>query len=254
MKSEALIRCEQLIPQDLPFDYQGNALDFELHKGKIISLVGPDYSGKGNWIRAICGLEQQSSGSITINGSNTEDLTAEQWKMIRMKVAYLHQDTALLSAANGLANTLIPALYHQLDRETDKLQLATQARELLRQIDEDIDLYELPAYISKEHCYKIATARALLLKPDVLALNNPFAHFNYHSKFHFKAFLESRVKQGLSLLMLTQDIPYAIEISDKIIFASRQGLHYFDSKEAIRDCDIPEVVKFFNRPQNQIKL
>ena len=251
MQNHSLIQCQQLIPQELPFDYHGDALDFELSSGEVTSIIGPNYSGKGNWIRTICGLEDQASGNIHINGINTLDLSVEDWTKTRIKVAYLHEDTALLSAVNGLINVLIPALYHKLDNKPEKQLLAEKALDLLADIDPEINLDDLPAYITKEHRYKIAIARALLLEPDVLALNNPFAHFNSDSKRQFQKFLSGRVEQGLSLLMVTHDIPYALDISDKIIFANRENLYHFNSSQAILNCDIAEVSEFLHRPENQ---
>lgn len=251
MLSNNIIHCENLIPQELPFDYAGSALNFELVAGEVTSIIGPNYSGKGNWIRTICGLEELSSGELFIKGINTAELSADDWTMTRIKVAYLHEDTALLSAVNGLVNVLLPALYHKLDKKLKKQMLAEKALDLLYEIDPEIDLDDLPAYISKEHRYKIAIARALLLQPDVLVLNNPFAHFNSDSKRQFKAFLKSQVEQGLSLLLVTHDIPYALDISDKIIFANQKNLYHFNSTQAVLNCDNPEVSEFINRPENQ---
>ncbi len=253
MQSNTIIKCNQLIPQELPFEYHGDALDFELAAGEVISIIGPDYSGKGYWLRAICGLEEQQSGSVHIKGIDTLNLNAKDWTMTRMKVAYLHEDTALLSAANGLTNVLAPALYHHLDKGQKKRLLAEKALQLLEEIDPEIDLDDLPAYLTKDHQYKIAVARALLLEPDVLALNNPFAHFNSDSKSKFQLFLKKQVEKGLSLLLVTHDTPYALSISDKIIFANRENLIYFDSVEALLNSDIAMVNQFINLPQNQVR-
>lgn len=253
-QDDNIIQCSQLIPEELPFDYHGDPLDFKLGAGEVISIIGPDYSGKGNWLRTICGLEDQSSGDVYIKGLNTLNLSAKDWTMTRMKVAYLHEETALLSAANGLMNVLAPALYHQIDKENNKQLLAERALELLEEIDPDINLDDLPAYLSRDHQHKIAVVRALLLEPDVLALNNPFAHFNSDSKHKFKAFLKNQVKKGLSILMVTHDIPYALRISDKIIFADRENLIFFDSAEAVLDSDVAMVNQFINLPENRARI
>ncbi len=253
MQNLSIIHCEKLVPQELPFDYPGSALDFDLTAGEVASIIGPGYSGKGNWIRTLCGLEDLSSGELYINGINTLNLSADDWIKTRIKVAYLHEDTALLSAVNGLANVLVPALYHQHDKKLKKQLLAEKALDLLAEIDPEINLDELPAYISKEHRYKIALARALLLEPDVLALDHPFAHFNSDSKQQFQTFLKNQVEKGLSLLLVTHDIPYALAISDKVIFASRDNLYRFNSTQAVLNCDIPAVNKFINRPEHQIR-
>lgn len=252
MASPAIIQCSQLVPQELPFDYHGNALDMNLDAGEVISIIGPDYSGKGNWLRTICGLEEQQSGTIRINGLDTLDLSASDWTRTRRTVAYLHEDTALLSAANGLMNVLAPAIYHKLDRDSNKQLLVERALELLEELDPDINLDDLPAYLTKNHQYKIAVARALLLEPDVLALNNPFAHFNRESKHRFQAFLDKQLKRGLSLLLVTYDIPYTLAISDKIIFANRENLIFFASSQAVLNSDIPMVNQFINLAENQV--
>lgn len=247
MQGQAIIKCQRLVPEELPFEYHGDALDFDIARGEVTSIIGPDYSGKGNWLRAICGLEDPLSGSVRIKGIDTMNLSEEDWTMTRRKIAYLHEDIALLSAANGLANVLIPAIYHQLDKDIGKGLLAESALELLEEIDPEIILDDLPAYISKDHQFKIAVARALLLEPEVLALNNPFAHFNPDSKKKFKIFLQNQVKKGLSLLIVTHDVDYALDISDKIIFASRESIVYFDSPQAILDCDSPMVNSFIHQ-------
>lgn len=253
MQNYSVIHCEKLLPQELPFDYAGSALDFDLAAGEVSSIIGPDYSGKGNWIRTLCGLEEPSSGELYIKGIDTLNLSADDWVKTRIKIAYLHEDTALLSAVNGLVNTLVPALYHQYDKKPEKQLLTEKALDLLAEIDPEINLDDLPAYISKEHRYKIAVARALLLEPDVLALNNPFAHLNGDSKQQFQSFLKNQVESGLSLLLVTHDIPYALAISDKIIFASRDNLYHFNSAQAVLDCGIPAVNKFINRPEYHLK-
>ncbi len=251
MFDNTIISCQQLIPEALPFTYSGAALDFELNSGEVCCIIGPNYSGKGNWIRTLCGLENQLSGELYLKGKNMLNLNRHDWTETRMKIAYLHEDTALLSATNGLMNVLMPALYHQLDKKENKQLLVERALELLEAIDPDINLDEIPAYISKEHRYKIAVARALLLEPDALVLNNPFAYFNSDSKQQFQIFLKKQVTQGLSLLLITHDIPYVLNISDKIIFANQKNIYCFDSKQSLLNCGIPEVEEFINRPENQ---
>jgi len=251
MTHHPIIQCENLIPRNLPFDYSGDALNFKMDKGEVTCIIGPNYSGKGVWIRALCGLEDQQSGKLSLNGIDTQNLSAEQWSDSRMKVAYLHEDTALLSAANGLSNVLAPALYHQLDKTLKKTLLVEKALELLEEIDPDINLDELPAYITKDHRYKIAVARALLLEPEILVLNNPFVHFNSDSKHKFQAFLKSQIEKGLSILFVTHDVHYAVSISDKIIFASKETLLQFDSKQALLQCNTAIVREFMTRSENQ---
>ena len=241
MPGENIIQCQQVIPDDLTFEYQGEALDLNIAGGEVISIIGPQYSGKSLWLKTICGLQQQLFGSITIHGINTLHISAEDWSMTRIKVAYLHADTALMSAANGLDNVLAPALYHQLDKTLKNETLTEKALKLLEEIDPELNLQDLPAYISKQQRFKIAVARALLLDPDVLVMDKPFTHFDYESKRQFKRFLSNQVNNGLSLLLVSDDIQYVLNNSNRIIFVDRENLFHFESKQAILNCDIAIV-------------
>ncbi len=245
MPGNTIIQCQQVIPDDLAFEYQGKALDIDIACSEIISIIGPQYSGKSHWLKTICGLQQQLSGNITIHGIDTLHLSAEDWAMTRMKVAYLHADTALMSAANGLDNVLAPALYHQLDKtlknDPKNEALTEKALNLLKEIDPELNLDDLPAYLSKQQRFKIAVSRVLLLDPDALVLDKPFTHFDHDSKRQFQRFLANRVNNGLSLLLLSDDVQYVLYTSDRIIFVDRENLYHFDSKQAILNCDIAVV-------------
>ena len=248
MPGNNIIQCQHVTPGDLAFEYQGKALDLNIACGEVISIIGPQYSGKSHWLKTICGLQQQLSGSITIHGIDTLHLSAEDWVMTRTKVAYLHADTALMSAANGLDNVLAPALYHQLDRTLKNglknEALTEKALNLLKEIDPELNLDDLPAYISKEQQFKIAVARVLLLDPDMLVLYKPFTHFDHEPKCQFKRFLSHQVSNGLSLLLVSDDLQYVLNISDRIIFVDRESLFHFDSKQAILNCDIAVVNEY----------
>lgn len=248
MKNHNIIQCQQLIPDNMPFDYHGDALDLEIKPGEMVSIIGPDYSGKSAWLKSICGLEDQLSGSVHVNGLNTLNLSSAEWTETRIKVAYVHADTALLSAANGLRNVMIPALYHRLDdQQPDKKQtlLTEKALHLLEEIDPHINLHDLPAYITKDHYFKIVIARALLLDPELLVLHKPFSHFDNDARRLFQQFLTDQINTGISLLLVTDDIPYALNNSDKIIFIEKENLYHFNSKEEALNCNIPSIKKHF---------
>jgi ABC-type transporter Mla maintaining outer membrane lipid asymmetry ATPase subunit MlaF len=244
MTDNAIIQCRQIIPGELPYDYRGDALDLTITAGEMTSIIGPNHTDISHWLKTICGLEDQLAGSVRILGIDTLNLSARDWTMTRMKVAYVHADTALMSAANGLMNVLAPAIYHQLDKKSGRGLLTETALELLEEIDPDLDLDDLPAYITRETQFKIACARALLLQPDLLVLDDPFAHFDTDSKYQFQLFLIDRVRKGLALLIATHDIAFALKHSDRILFAEKDNLHYFASPAALSDCEIPVVNEY----------
>ena len=239
MRPDPLIACDDLRPVYDDGDYSGPALNLELDRtetgsGQLVSIIGPEYADKSCWLKTMCGLEHPQSGTVKLLGIEAGELTAEDWTRARMKVAYLHADTALLSAANGLSNVLAPALYHRLDEEQGRQSLTDRALSILNEIDSEIDLGILPAYLDREQCFKIAIARALLLEPDVLVLDNPFIHFDRYSRQHLQRYLGDRIDAGISILLVTTDIRYALRHSDRIIYVDKDNLCNFGSEQELR--------------------
>ncbi|HHO59679.1 MAG TPA: ABC transporter ATP-binding protein, partial [Thiotrichales bacterium] len=56
LRNDMLIQAEQLMPALTAFEYEGNALDIAIRRGEIVSLIGPDYSGKSDWLRTLTGV------------------------------------------------------------------------------------------------------------------------------------------------------------------------------------------------------
>lgn len=247
MPTDTLISCRNLTPSGLLSGFSGPALDFELGHGELVNIIGPVYEDKSLWLKTMCGLNEQASGEVQLLGIDTHQLSHTDWAHTRMKVAYVHADTALLSAANGLMNVLAPAIYHRLDELVDKRLLAEHALEILEEIDAGLNLDDLPAYLNEDQRFKIAVARALMLDPDVLVLDNPFINFDRDVRKEFQHYLDGKISQGLSVLMVTQDIRYALGQSDKIIYVDDENLQIFDSVSALRQSDIAAISRYLQQ-------
>lgn len=247
MPTNTLISCRNLTPTGLLNDFRGNALDFQLAAGELVNIIGPVYEDKSIWLKTMCGLNEQASGEVELLGVNTHQLSHTDWAQTRMKVAYVHADTALLSAANGLMNVLAPAIYHRIDQLVSKQLLAERALQLLEEIDPELNLDDLPAYISEDQRFKIAVARALMLEPDVLVLDNPFLNFDRNVRKDLQNYLNGKIRQGLSILMVTQDIRYALSHSDRIIYVDDDNLQIFDSVSGLRHSDIAAICHYLRQ-------
>jgi ABC-type polar amino acid transport system ATPase subunit len=243
----SLISCRNLTPTGLLTGFRGPALDIDMAPGELVNIIGPVYEDKSTWLKTMCGLNEQATGDVELLGVNTHRLTSTDWAQSRMKVAYVHADTALLSAANGLMNVLAPAIYHRIDEIVCKQLLAERALDLLEEIDPELNLDDLPAYISEDQRFKIAVARALMLDPDVLVLDNPFINFDRNVRKDFQDYLNDKIKQGLSILMVTQDIRYALSHSDRIIYVDDENLRIFDSVTDLRHSDLAAITRYLRQ-------
>lgn len=239
MTLSSLIHCEQIIAQTHVGDYNGNALDFTAHAGTVISIIGPGHTGKSDWLQTISGIVQPVSGSLSLLGKDTATFEQLDWVRARTQLAYVQSDTTILSAANALQNIMLPAIYHDLGNAPD---IKNKAMNLLEEIDVKCDLKLLPAYLRKDQCFRIAIARALILDPKALLLDNPFAPLDLTAANRFKRFLLNRVKtDNLLIIMVTHDINFALKHSDQIIFMADNQIYQFNETDDIHSCDIPEV-------------
>jgi len=212
-------------------------------------MLGPGYSGKSDWLKTITGVIEPLSGELYISGKNTSDMCREDWVHTRTKIAYVSSDTALLSAANALQNILMPARYHNIGSPS---AIKNRALQLLNDIDVDCDHEELPAYLRKDQRFKIAVARALILDPKALILDNPFTPLDVSATVDFKSFLLNLVKNSNTLLiMTTHDVNFAIKNSDQLLFVTRDHVHIFNQEEDIRHSEIPEIRDYLNKSTEQ---
>jgi len=234
-----LLHCENLtLDSDLNFA-SSKTINLEARAGEIISIIGPARESKSYWLQTIGGIMEAGSGQLLISNKNTQQFDKDDWVRARREFAYLHADTAILSAANALQNLMLPAMYHKIGPAED---LRIKAQLLLTEIEAGENLELLPAYLDKEQRYKIATARALMLNPKALLIENPFRSLEHASVKAFQQFLLNRVKnQNMLLILVTHNIKFALKHSDQIIYVSDQTMLQFDRDNQIQHCNIQEV-------------
>lgn len=242
MGSAALIQCQQLVVDYDEGSKSADQLNLTAHAGDIISIIGPDHESKANWLKTIGGIMPAGSGQLFLAGRETTQFEKEDWVHARMQFAYAHTGTTILSAANALQNLMLPAMYHKTG---DADAVRAKAEKLLEDINAGDNLEQLPAHLKKEQRYKIAVARTLMLDPQALLLDSPFTALDLSSINQFQQFLLGKVRDdNLLLILVTNNIKFALEYSDQIIYISEQQMLQFDKNHRIQDCKLPEVCEY----------
>ena len=247
MNQTPIIRCRDAVANISGFHYDGNPLSLDAFAGEIINIIGPDYSGKSAWIKMLCGIETSYSGMVSIFDKAINSYARSDWINLRKNMAYIDSDTALLSAANALSNVMIPALYHNMGNYS---QILTKAEQLLDELVPDAATNVLPAELRKDQRYKIAIARALILRPQALILDSPFTLLDITAIKRLKDYLLKYADENkLLIIIVSHDIQFALKHSDKILFASKNKLELFDGENDIRTSDDPEIKEFLTMDQ-----
>ena len=193
------------------YDGKKNALNdcnFSLEKGEICAIVGESGSGKTTLLRLIAGLERPTNGCIKINGqlvSSDSQITPPQKRQIGM----VFQDYALFPHMTVKQNIGFGLKNPSNNEIHDLLNLI--------KMNSYADAY--PSELSGGQEQRVAIARTLALKPNLLLLDEPFSNLDVGLKSDLRKEIQSIAKElNTSLIFITHDLYDAIEIADKIIF------------------------------------
>jgi len=147
-----------------------DAVDLEIARGEMVSIVGPSGSGKSTLLNLIGGLDRPSSGEIRIDGQAVAALSDDDLTRLRRdKIGFIFQFFNLLPSLTCVENVALPLHLKGMPRkETEK-----RARELLAMVQLDQRFDHLPDELSGGERQRVAIARALAFHPPVLLADEP---------------------------------------------------------------------------------
>ena len=195
-------------------------LDLTIYQGEVMSIVGGSGSGKTVLLRQILGLAQPARGRVTVLGQPAAQLGAEG---ASSRVGMLFQHGALFSAFTVLENiafalrelrTLPPALIR--DVAMVKLQMVGL---------DPSHAHKMPADLSGGMVKRVALARALIMDPPLLLLDEPTAGLDPDSADAFCELLRSLHRElGLTVVMVTHDLDTLFELSTRIAVVAEKRI------------------------------
>ena len=190
---------------------------FSVAPGEILALVGPSGSGKSTALRSIAGLYTPSGGRIVCNGSVWFDrATGVNVPARARRVGMVFQSYALfphLTAAENVAEALgdLPA---EARRE--------QARSLLARVHLDGLENRRPAELSGGEQQRVAVARALARRPEVLLLDEPFSAVDRVTRRRLRRELAGlRRELPMPVILVTHDLDDVVRLADRICVMRR---------------------------------
>jgi len=181
-------------------------ISFALMPGEFFSLVGPSGCGKTTTLRMVAGFEQPTSGEIFLNG-----LLLSDRKPYQRNVSTVFQNYALFPHLTVAQNVAF-GLERRGARETRK-----QVAEVLQVVQLAGKESRFPAQLSGGEKQRAALARSLVLKPDVLLLDEPLAALDPQLRKQMRAELKALQREaGIAFLFVTHDQGEALSLSDRV--------------------------------------
>ena len=221
-----------------------NDVSFSIPQGTLVTLLGPSGCGKTSTLRLIAGLEHVSQGRIFIAG---QDVT--QQSAIERNVSMVFQSYALFPHMTVLENVA----YGLEVGGARKADAREQAMEGLRLVGLTDFGPRLPSELSGGQQQRVAVARALVLKPQILLLDEPLS--NLDTKLRRRVREEIReIQQRLQLtaVYVTHDQEEALAVSDQIIVMNNQRIAQQGTPRELFDTPADEFVADFICDANRV--
>jgi len=178
-----------------------NDVNLNILEGKFTSLIGKSGCGKTTLLRVIAKLQKPTSGKVSsINHSN------------KIKVGWVPQQVVLLPNSTVLKNILLPAVITRYKYDEDYLNHLL----IKYGLDKYIDFY--PNQLSGGQKQIVSIIRALIMNPNLLLLDEPFASLDSYTREKIDIELADKIRsEKITTVMVTHSIEEAVFMSDKII-------------------------------------
>ncbi len=227
-------------------------LDLQVMRGEIVSLVGGSGTGKTVLLRQMLGLEHPAKGEVMVLGRPVAELGK---RGAASRVGMLFQQGALFSAFTVLENIAFPLR----ELKTLPMPLIREAAMVkLQMVGLKPDAADkMPSDLSGGMIKRVALARALIMDPPLLLLDEPTAGLDPDSSDSFVTLLRTLHKEmGLTVVMVTHDLDTLFELSSRIAVLANQKVIVNDVPKQVVAFPHPFIHEFFlgERGQRAMEL
>ena len=219
-------------------------LSLTIEPGTLVTLLGPSGCGKTTTLRMLAGLEHPSSGRILIGGRDVTMTPAHE-----RDVSMVFQSYALFPHMNALENVA----YGLESSGYNKREVKERAEEGLAQVGLGGMGHRLPAELSGGQQQRVAVARALVLNPQVLLLDEPLS--NLDARLRRKVRTEIRELQqrlGFTAVYVTHDQDEALAVSDRIVVMKEGKIAQEGAPRVLYEEPVSEFIANFMGEANVI--
>jgi multiple sugar transport system ATP-binding protein len=185
-----------------------DAVDLEVEDGELVVLLGPSGCGKTTLLRCVAGLEYPDGGRVRIGDRDVTDLPPRQ-----RDIAMVFQSYAVFPHLKVFDNIAFGLKMRKVDRS--KIRDSVERAASLVELSDYLDRY--PAQLSGGQRQRVAVARAIVMEPAVLLMDEPLSNLDALLRLTFRAELKKLVSElGTTAIYVTHDQVEALSLGDRI--------------------------------------
>ena len=189
-------------------------IDFAVHKGDVISVIGASGSGKSTLLRCINLLETPDSGEILYRGENVLGGTVKPHNY-RSRVGMVFQSFNLFNNMTVLENCMVG---QQQVLKRSKEEARKVALEYLQKVGMAPYINAKPRQISGGQKQRVAIVRALAMDPDILLFDEPTSALDPETVGEVLSVMKDLAVEGMTMLVVTHEMAFARDVSNRVVY------------------------------------
>lgn len=241
---EELLRVDNLKFGYTPDKYNLQDVNFTIHKGEMVSIVGRNGAGKSTLAKLICGFEKPVSGAIYMDG---RDIERDTIKERAERIGYVMQNPNQMISK--------PMIWDEV--EMALVQSGMPKEERTKRVEETLKVCGLYSFrnwpvsaLSFGQKKRVTIASILVQRPQVIILDEPTAGQDYHHYTEIMEFLKELNEKGYTILMITHDMHLMLEYTERaIVFSEGRMLADTTAAHVLND---PELVQAANLKETSL--
>lgn len=189
-------------------------INFAVHRGEVVCIIGASGSGKSTLLRCINLLEKPGGGEVLYKGQNILDGKFDI-AQYRSRLGMVFQQFNLFNNHNVLHNCTVgqTVVAKRSKEEAEKIAL-----EYLEKVGMSAYVNAKPRQLSGGQKQRVAIARALSMQPDALLFDEPTSALDPEMVGEVLVVMRDLAKSGMTMVVVTHEMQFAREVADRVVF------------------------------------